>query len=238
MLKSTNLIEFFKDIIIPPVCSVCGNINSELLCTECKLKIVKIDGNICKYCGRSISGYERGTSAADKSSTDSKICSLCRKENFNFYRLRSFALYKGVVRKIIHKYKYQKLYNLKKILVEFLKQVYNKYYRSEKIDYIETVPGDHMHILCSEFSTAVSIPFISNIIKIKKTPRQQTLNLYQRKNNLKGAFKVRSNLLVSGKNILLIDDIWTTGSTLDEISLVLKNSNVDKIYLLTIAKGM
>ena len=237
MFKDTNLIEFFKDIVVPPVCPVCGNISPELICPACKSKIEKIDGDVCKYCGRPISDYKKSWTIADADKYTHDICSSCRKEKFSFYMHRSFAFYKGAVRKIMHKYKYGKMYGLSKVLVGFLKQAYDKYYRKEEIDYVEAVPGEHMQILCSEFSRVIKIPFAGNIIKIKKTPRQQTLDLYQRKNNLKEAFKVRNSLLASGKNILLIDDIWTTGSTLNEISKVLKNSNADKIYLLTIAGG-
>jgi len=217
LFKNTNLIEFFKDLIIPPVCSVCGNISPELICLACKSKIEKIDGDVCKYCGRPISDYKKSQTmtGADKSSCNT--CSLCRKEKFSFYMHRSFAFYKGAVRKIMHKYKYRKMYDLSKLLVGFLRQAYDKYYRKAEIDYVETVPGEHMQILCSEFSRVIKIPFAGNI--------------------LKEAFKVRNSLLVSGKNVLLIDDIWTTGSTLNEISKVLKNSNADKIYLLTIAGG-
>ena len=95
-----------------------------------------------------------------------------------------------------------------------------------------------MQVIAARLSNVLNIPFINNIIKIKKTSRQQKLNLFQRKSNLKEAFKVRDNLLVYGKNILLIDDVWTTGATLNEISSVLKKSGANKIYLLTIARGM
>lgn len=253
MLKDFNLFEAIKDLIFPPLCSVCGKISVEFICSECRSRIKSIDGKVCKYCGRPILdytdlNYEENIDDVGTSGVHNKFCSLCRRESFNFYRLRSFALYKGEIRKIIQKYKYYKLHDLGVILIGFLKKVYDRYYSYEKIDFIDTVPdfdydrenstGNHMQILCKQISKIFNISFIDNIIKIKRTPKQQGLSLYQRKNNLKDAFKVRDCLLVSGKDILLIDDVWTTGSTLNEIGTVLKRAGANKIYLLTIARGI
>ncbi len=150
---------------------------------------------------------------------------------------RSFAIYRGGIKKIIKKYKYNKIYDLKEIISKFLAKTYIKNYESEKIDYIETVPGKHMEILCESFSRLIKIPFAGNIIRIKSILKQQSLSYIQRKSNVKQAFKVRDCLLYYGKNILLVDDVWTTGSTLMEISDVLKKAGADKIYLLTLARG-
>ncbi len=248
MFKNLNFFEFFKDIILPPICTVCGKINSELLCQECYAKVKMHQKVICNLCGKPFLDYNHMYSSFDKSRNYIKICALCKNESFNFYRLRSFSLYGRELKKVIHKYKYNKIYSISKILINFLKQAYSKYYRREDIDYIETVPDfvsagsegmqNHMQVIAEKLSNVLNIPFINNIIKIKKTSRQQKLNLFQRKSNLKEAFKVRNNLLVSGKNILLIDDIWTTGTTLNEISTVLKKSGANNIYLLVIARGV
>ncbi|MCL5069897.1 MAG: hypothetical protein M1308_03250 [Actinobacteria bacterium] len=136
-----------------------------------------------------------------------------------------------------------------KLLAEFLKKAYEKHFSGEKIDFIDTVPNyavggqysqyykSHMQILAEELSKIIRIPFLNNIIKIRNTSKQQKLDYYLRKNNLNNAFKVRNCLLLCDKNILLIDDVWTTGSTLNEISSILKKSKANKIYLLTLARG-
>jgi predicted amidophosphoribosyltransferase len=76
------------------------------------------------------------------------------------------------------------------------------------------------------------------MLKVRKTDRQQVLDRSQRKVNLKGAFKTGNCLKVQGKDFLIIDDVWTTGSTLNELSLTLKRSGAHKIYLLTIARKL
>jgi len=94
-----------------------------------------------------------------------------------------------------------------------------------------------MQILAEDLSKITRIPFLNNIIKIRDTLKQQKLDYYRRKINLTDAFKVRNCLFSYDKNILLIDDVWTTGSTLNEISSILKKSKANKIYLLTLARG-
>lgn len=246
--KDSNFFSIIKDIVTPPICAVCGKVYEDFLCRECKSKIPEIDTIICDYCGKPlICYYNKNFNGHDHRCEKEKFCSICRKENFKFYRHRSFAFYKGKLKKIIQKYKYFKFYELKIILAGFLNQAYKKYYRHEKIDYIYSVPdfkqsentGDknHIKLLCNLLSGVTGIPFIDNLIKIRMTQKQQKLNLNQRKNNLRGAFKVKDTLKVYGKNIMVVDDVWTTGATLNEISRILKNSNADKIYLLTIARG-
>lgn len=223
-----NFLDILKDIFIPPLCAVCGKIDSELLCRQCISKIKKIEDAVCSCCGRPLSGNK----------ANDKRCSFCRKEDFNFYRHRSFALYSGEIKKVIRKYKYNRIYALKEIISLFLRHTYIKNYEYEKIDYLETVPGRHMDVLCRSLSGLIKIPFTGNIIKIKKIIKQQGLDFMQRRNNIKGAFKVKNCLQYYGKNILVVDDVWTTGSTMMEIADILKKAGADKIYLLTLARGI
>lgn len=223
-----NFINIFKDIVISPFCTVCGKVGPELLCRQCVSKIEEIDDKICGYCGRPLS----------RISPDDEMCNFCKNEDFNFYRHRSFTVYSGEIKKVIRKYKYNRIYDLKEVITGFLKRVYIRNYKYEKIDFIETVPGKHMEIICSLLSRLIKIPFAGNILRVKKIMKQQGLDFMQRKNNIKGAFKVKNCLLYSGKNLLLVDDVWTTGSTLVEITGILKKANANKVYLLTLARGI
>ncbi len=202
------------------------------------------------------SDVSSGSRGIDKKTASCKICSLCKNESFYFFKSRSFAFYEGITAELIKKYKYRKYYFLKDILAGFLKTAYKNYYCEEKIDFIETVPdiqkqGDpkisgetqeqslnHMQIIAARLSELLSVPYSGNIKKIKKTLRQQQLDRSARKLNPQGAFKVINRMQSQGKNYLVIDDVWTTGSTLNEVSIALKNAGADRIYLLTIARGM
>ncbi|HEY4663276.1 MAG TPA: double zinc ribbon domain-containing protein [Candidatus Humimicrobiaceae bacterium] len=222
-----NFINILKDIFVPPLCTVCGKAGPELLCRQCMSKINEIGDKVCNYCGRPLSRID----------PERKMCSFCKNEDFNFYRHRSFTTYEGEIRKIIRKYKYKKIYDLKEVITGFLERAYFRNYKDEKIDYMDTVPGEHMEILCRSLSGLIKIPFAGNILSIKKIIKQQGLDYMQRKSNIEEAFKVKNCMLSYGKNILLVDDVWTTGSTLVEISGILKRAGADRIYLLTIARG-
>jgi len=255
MQANFNISGFLKDIILPPVCVLCGRLSRSPLCDMCNNRISFLGSNVCTRCGKPFGDMQPVTGknfcAFDKNITSVNICNLCEIEEYHFYAARSFSLYKDSMAELISLFKYKKYYYLKEILAGFLKQAYQAYYKNEKIDYIDTVPdynvtdkstGDyhelnHMQVLAQSFSQKIKIQFADNILKIKKTQRQQLLGREQRITNLEGAFKVRDCLKAAGKNILLIDDVFTTGSTLNEISVTLKNAGTERIYLLTLARG-
>jgi competence protein ComFC len=298
-LSNNILKETLKNILIPDICSSCGEISSDILCEKCRQEIIKIKDLICNFCGSPIvspiftkdqeypsrienfnflpenkfskgqinkiknkinlnilKNYVKpaGISGDDFKSDNKLKCSICKNSEFQFYKLRSFGLYTGVLKELIIKFKYKKIYMLAPVLCSFLKEAFLDYYKDEKIDYIETVPDftdkrtnsistfyygvNHMQMLADLLSGEIKLPYANNLIKIKKTLRQQNLGMYERKVNLEGAFKVTDVLKAVKKNILLIDDVWTTGNTLNEISKTLKKCGADKIYLLTIARAI
>jgi len=251
-----NLFKLLKDSVLPPFCTVCGKVCSYYVCDSCKSAIKLTGKNICLKCGQPFSGSDAAAAGIDKIISSGKICSLCKNENFYFYKSRSFAFYEGTAAELIKKYKYRKYYFLKDILAGFLKTAYKNYYSEEKIDFIETVPDfirqrefnnfgemqeqglNHMQIIAARLSVLLNTPYSGNIKKIKKTSRQQLLDRSDRQLNPAGAFKVINRMKSQGKNFLVIDDVWTTGSTLNEVSIALKNAGADRVYLLTIARGM
>lgn len=92
--------------------------------------------------------------------------------------------------------------------------------------------------LSKELAGFFRIPLISNcLIKIKKTFPQITLSDQARKENIKGAFLIKDGKLIKNKNILLVDDVYTTGSTMEECARILKLAGAKKIIGITIARG-
>ena len=92
-------------------------------------------------------------------------------------------------------------------------------------------------LLAKKIAELLNINFISDyMLRIRKTAPQKNLNRDERRKNLKKSFKIRQND-VKLKKIIVIDDIYTTGSTIDEIAYVLKKAGVSKVYFVTIATG-
>ena len=75
------------------------------------------------------------------------------------------------------------------------------------------------------------------LIRIKETKPQYQLNLKERKENLKNAFNVKKDFCIKGKNILLVDDVYTTGSTIDAMASCLKKKGASAVYFLTVCIG-
>ena len=140
------------------------------------------------------------------------------------------------MKKIIRKFKYKKVYELKDILTRFLSDLYCKYFSEKDINYIDTVPGEHTDLLAGCFSKKHGIPFLANIVRTRNTERQGGLGLAERKVNVLDCFKLRNCLSYIKKTVLVIDDVWTTGSTLKEICRVIKSGGAKEIYLLTLAR--
>ncbi len=227
-----SITDFFKDIIVPPVCCVCGRISPDYLCSQCSSEILPLsNARCCKYCGRPLSDAGQVTAGTEDT------CSSCRSGEYNFTAHRSFTLYRKNMKKIIIKFKYKKIYNLKNILAEFLYGVYKEFFSTEGIDYVDTVPGEHTVVLTEYFARKYRIPFIQNILRIKKTERQEKLGMNERKINILDCFKLRDCLAYRNKSILLIDDVWTTGSTLKEICRIISRAGSKKIFILTLARG-
>ncbi len=241
------IVNLYKNFFSPQTCLNCGEICSGYICHNCAKKINKIKGNICSYCG----------SPLPKEIKPDSLCNFCKEKQFSFYKLRSFGTYEGLLKKAIISFKYNKIYSVSSELADLLKEMLFEHFSKEKIDFIEAVPdsdiigneeyvtyennykkieSSHMKLLASKLSESADIPFADNIIKIRKTFRQQMLNKNERLFNLKNVFKARNPLLYYRKNIMLIDDVVTTGSTINEIAHAMKRCMADKIFVMTLAR--
>jgi ComF family protein len=120
---------------------------------------------------------------------------------------------------------------------------------TNEIDFIVPVPLHRLRlkerefnqseILASRLAKYFNIPLIKNsLIRTRPTPPQANLSKEERLKNVNGAFKLRENELLKGKNILLIDDVFTTGSTVDQCAKVLKKEGkAREVGVFTLAKG-
>jgi len=166
----------------------------------------------------------------------------------------SVAVYDGVLRELIHQFKYKEkkyLTNpLGKLLVDFVEE----YLEEERFDYIVPIPLEkarqkkrgynQAELLARVLGEAVNKPILTNLIKRrKKTKPQFGLKKEERFENLSGAFEISESVkedvaTIAGKTILLLDDLATTGATLDECARALKGAGVSEVYALVLAHGI
>ncbi|MFH1062391.1 MAG: ComF family protein [Candidatus Omnitrophota bacterium] len=230
------------DLIYPRLCVFCKsklNPSSEYnICTACAAGIKPIKVPFCLKCG---------TGLEHLSQIRQNGCSQCASKKYYFDQALSACKYKGMVKHCIHLFKYKRKRKtgilLGDILVRFLKDNFCE----ENIDLITAVPL-HKHklqergfnqseIIANKLSEYFKIKnSFNNLCRIKKTTAQVTLTARQRQLNTAGAFSCKHPEKFQNKRILLIDDIFTTGSTLNECARVLKESGAKSVTCLTIAR--
>ena len=213
-------IQKILDIFYPQMCGICEKENKNSLCYECRKKLqeeFKFTKNYSK------------------------------KQNFSeqYYLFQ----YKNLIRNLILEMKFQKKSYIYKTMEYFLQN--NKKYleKLKKYDIIIVVPlsrkrklqrGYNQSLLIAKIiSNILQIKIENNILyKVKNIVPQSTLNQNERKDNIKGAFEVKNTEKIINRKILLIDDIYTTGSTLNECSkqLIKKGIKRKNIGVLTFAK--
>ncbi|MBR2141088.1 MAG: ComF family protein [Rickettsiales bacterium] len=234
-----SFVHYVITIIYPDVCLSCGKIlDSEGFCVNCWKELVFIKKPYCFLCGRPL----------DINSQMGLICADCINKKYYFDRVFSVFVYNRVIAKAIFRFKFNRKTFLSKFFAKFLNNKLKEC--NEKIDFIVPIPMNVMKLrnrgynqavlLAKDLSKMVKIPCIYDlIIKTKNTKAQSSLSHKERKFNLKLAFKLNEKYkdIVKNKNILIVDDVFTTGSTANECSKILKKSGaVGRIFVLTIAK--
>lgn len=228
----------------------------KIICYKCFLSAVKRVRTYCRSCGSPI--RTRGSSVivdtdflSDDEISYVQHCSICDKiknEKRYYEKISASIEYSGAVRSLLKKMKYQ-FYIRGWQIVDDLVTVNGEYlnFLQNNIDYI-TIPPTHWrrkltrykhpaYIIATNLSKRLNIPFDNRLLeRPKHTEYQSRLHGKGRVANIKGAFRLHHNLIekenyIKGKSILLIDDIMTTGSTINECAKILhKEGKVDKIY--------
>lgn len=163
-------------------------------------------------------------------------------------RAYSACLYEGTIKELIHSFKYKS----KTVLVALFSKIMIDYIKNNPeiygVDIITAVPLHRKRLkerefnqsllLANKISNEFAMPLKHTLEKARKTRCQNELNKSERLINLKGAFKVSKNTYIQDKDILLIDDVMTTGATLNECSGTLLSGGAKSVTCLTLARGI
>ncbi len=230
--------EDILNILYPPTCPICGKIlriNNNQICIECKKKITYIQEPICKKCGKVLLFEEQ------------EYCYDCCKKQHSYTRGLALWIYDENLKKSIYRFKYNNKREYAKVYANEIVLHHKRQIKEWNADGIIPIPlhkskmrsrgFNQAEVLAIELSKQLSIPCYSNLIsREKKTLPQKSLNDKQRINNLKNAFKIKQNDVKLNK-IILIDDIYTTGVTIDSVTKVLKQEGINEVYFITISIG-
>jgi ComF family protein len=171
-------------------------------------------------------------------------CALCRGGLRGFDAAYCYGAYEGLLRDLIHLYKYGRIKTLARPLADLLAAALPL---DERFDLIAPAPlhwirqwrrgFNQSDLLAREMARRTGIPLARPLARVRHTPAQAGLSNTARRQNVAGAFRCRRGArLVAGKRILLIDDVMTTGSTGAACALTLKRAGAERVALLTIAR--
>lgn len=224
-----KLKNYLAEMIFPARCVWCERLG-EFVCFACEEKILKINKQTCVFCGR----------IREKGAT----CKKCR-NNHSLNGVLVYGYFKDKrLKEIVHQYKYEDLFALKIFLGRKLLDLLSR--EGLDFDFIAYVPltkkrlakrgYNQSELLAKEIALTSKKEVVRVLKKTRETKTQVGLKRRERGLNLSDAFEVIKKQDIENKRIIIVDDVITTGSTLEECAKVLKKSGAKKVWGLTIAK--
>lgn len=230
MLRSYTSIWIGLDWIFPPSCIGC-NKQGIRICTDC-LNLLNYTGiSVCTICGQK--------------TKQPALCTKCKRSRPDFTKMRSVFTYSGLIREAIHKLKYENDLGLAEVLSHYLFDFINQI--GWKVNLIVPVPLNQARLRERGFNQAalLSLPLAlrldvkykpNAISRIRNTRSQVGLNVVERYQNVDNAF-VADRKILEFRDILIIDDVTTTGATLNAVAKAAKTAGARKIFCLTLARA-
>ena len=220
MWGGKNILEQILNLFYPPVCGICGKLNQNFLCQKCNNTL--------------------------KNQAKFNVENFQKKEKY-FKELLYIFKYEGIIRKTILKYKFQEGSYLYKTFVNFILKNQKFFEFIKSYDTIVPVPiskkrykergYNQSYLIAKEISKKTKLELQNRcIIKSKNVIEQSKLNKEEREKNIKGVYEIIDKENLQNKRIILVDDIYTTGNTVNECCRILQKAHPKSISVIVIAK--
>jgi ComF family protein len=240
--RAGSLARHLELLIFPSYCRLCSHPldrpGEKVVCRECLGRLTPRRGPACTCCGRFFEG-----------AGEDHLCRRCldRVPPFSFHR--SCGLYGGILKDVIILFKYGKVPVLSRALALYALECLG---RDEAlwqgVDYLVPVPlhrkrkrergFNQSRLLAAELARLKRLRVLDGcLVKTRNVPPQTSLEGAGREDNVRGAYGVKGEARIEGKTLLLVDDVFTTGSTLRECSLALKKAGAGEVRALTLAQA-
>lgn len=237
MNLNNNALIYALDLLYPRRCPVCDKITGlkdNGPCKGCYGKLSYVEEPYCLKCGKKVEEGE-------------ETCNTCRITVSQYDEGRAVFEYDDAMRKSIYAFKYN---NRREYATFYASAAFTKYerkiisWRPQAIipiplhrDRLKKRGYNHSYLIAKKLGNLMNIPVIEHgLIRVKNTKPQKNLAATERENNLKNAFKIGYNG-VELNSVVLIDDIMTTGSTINEAATCLKCAGVKKVYYIVLSIG-
>ncbi|MBT8043252.1 MAG: ComF family protein [Pontiella sp.] len=231
----------FFDMLYPRSCIGCGTSAPETfryICWDCWSGAMRVEPPFCDLCGDPVAG----------SVDHDFICYACSAEKPAFDGARSAARYDGVVGEALRQLKYEKALWLATDMAELLHTCMLAEYPEKTFDLVVPVPlfrvrrrergYNQSAVLARELGKRMPCRTVPNLLRrIRPTATQTNLTAPQRLSNVQGAFRSGPRRRLAGQRILLVDDVMTTGATVNVCAKALKKGGALSVHVLTVARG-
>src|SRR5256886_9387016 len=239
-LQKFDLLEAAVSLLYPSVCTICGRSvgAGEYLCDQCEAKTVRIVAPFCQKCSEPFEG----------AITSAFTCANCAHRTIYFDAAVAAYRGRGIVRQMIHEFKYGRKIHLRHLVARWLHAALDdERLCGRRFDVIVSVPlhparqrergFNQASLLAELLSAQTSIPAKPVLERTRYTTTQTALDRSERMENLHNAFRLRKNADVRGLRVLLVDDVLTTGSTLNECARLLKRAGAFSVHAATAARA-
>lgn len=236
----TDIFGDFKRIIYPARCPGCDVLLSaheagRFFCDKCRDEVVPISGRVCFVCGKPIR------------SLYSDLCRDCEGRRSGFIQGRGAFLYTGPMKMAMYRFKYSGRRAYAKSFAKLSYSICGDYLRSVGADVIIPIPMfdgkkrsrgyNQAEVFARELSGLLSVPVRDDILKrVKNTVPQKGLDRENRQKNMKNAFKIAESV-VKFNCVLIVDDIYTTGATINEAAEAIRGSFGCSVYAFYLCVG-
>ena len=225
-------------VLYPQRCPVCDTLTgkrSVACCPSCEKKLPYIRGARCFQCGKPVASGEE------------EYCMDCQNRQHDFTQGISLWSYDADIRQAMYRFKYR---NRREYAVYFARELIRRNGNMMTDWHTQAIIPVPIHktrrkqrgfnqaeLLAKELGRYLDLPVLTEtVVRIRNTKPQKELNDKDRQKNLKSAFKINKNS-VKLKKVILVDDIYTTGATVDVIARLLKRQGVVEIYVVTVCIG-
>ncbi len=218
------------DLLFPPRCASCREMGS-LLCAKCRDEFELIEPPLCPHCGRP--------------RPNGRLCPLCQRDPLRISGVRAVAYFDGTLREAIHGFKYSNLQDLAIPLGQLMSDYWEKSPLPAEVIVPVPLHPDRLRergynqatLLAKELGKSIGLPVSeSGLVRVRATRPQVELGAQERKENVHDAFRC-SNAELKGKRVLLIDDVCTTGATLEACSIALRQVGARSVWAFTLARA-
>ena len=220
------------DLVYPPVCISCGR-SGERWCQDCQAMVERVGNRICQKCGKRL--------------FHGQVCGECRDRTPHYAALRSYGLYRDPLRLAILRIKYHRDLGLGELLAGCLKQLLEE--QPWQPDLLIPVPlspaklhergYNQVDLFARPLAWSLGLPYHEGILlRLHEETSQVKLTAQARRRNVRSSFGINNGSALKSRQVLLVDDVATTGSTADTCARILMENGVNRVTVVTLARSL